>query len=146
MAAGNRANTASVLLFDTARRMKLMRDRTELGFTWRSSFRNAEVNRLHAEGFGHRALEIDWRTQLENHSLGWVCGRRGQELIGFVNVAWDGGVHAFALDTVVASSARRAGLGAELVARAALGAGAARSSWTRWSQVRPEEPASGPSC
>jgi len=61
--------------------------------------------------------------------LGWVCARRYGELAGFVNVAWDGGVHAFVLDTVVAASARRAGIGTELVARAARGAGAAGCEW-----------------
>jgi GNAT superfamily N-acetyltransferase len=42
----------------------------------------------------------------------------GSELIGFVNVAWDGGVHAFLLDTVVAQSARRRGIAAQMVAMA----------------------------
>jgi hypothetical protein len=34
-----------------------------------------------------------------------VCARQGRELVGFVNVAWDGVVHAFVLDTMVAFDA-----------------------------------------
>jgi ribosomal protein S18 acetylase RimI-like enzyme len=58
----------------------------------------------------------DWLGQVENHSLGWVCARTGDDLVGFVNVAWDGGVHAFVLDTIVATNARRRGIGKQLVA------------------------------
>jgi GNAT superfamily N-acetyltransferase len=43
----------------------------------------------------------------------------GQALVGFVNVAWDGGVHAFLLDPCVYPSHRRLGLGTRLVRRAA---------------------------
>jgi GNAT superfamily N-acetyltransferase len=49
--------------------------------------------------------------------------------VGFVNVAWDGATHAFVLDTVVAASIRRQGVGAELVAVAADGARAAGCAW-----------------
>lgn len=34
-------------------------------------------------------------------SLTWVTAFDGETLVGFVNVAWDGGVHAFLLDTTV---------------------------------------------
>jgi ribosomal protein S18 acetylase RimI-like enzyme len=96
---------------------------------WRGEFDNAEVNALHAEGFGHRLLDIDWHTQLHRHSLGWVCARQAGELVGFVNVAWDGGVHAFILDTLVASRARHRGIGTALVAAAAEHASAAGCEW-----------------
>ncbi|MEV5978119.1 GNAT family N-acetyltransferase [Streptomyces sp. NPDC052114] len=99
-------------------------------YAWRGDFEDAEVNGLHAEGFGHPALDIGWRAQVERHSLGWVCARDDAgDLAGFVNVAWDGGVHAFVLDTVVAARARRRGIGAALVARAAEGARAAHCEW-----------------
>lgn len=102
---------------------------TDVVYEWRGAFDNAEVNRLHAEGFDHRLLEIDWRRQLERHSLGWVCARRGGDLVGFVNIPWDGDSHAFVLDTLVAGSARRGGIGSELVARAAREARAAGCEW-----------------
>jgi ribosomal protein S18 acetylase RimI-like enzyme len=82
---------------------------------WRGEFENDELNRLHAEGFNHRVLDDDWRGQVERHSLGWVTARDGEALVGFVNVAWDGAIHAFILDTLVAGSARRRGVGADLV-------------------------------
>jgi GNAT superfamily N-acetyltransferase len=98
-------------------------------YEWRGSFENAEVNALHAEGFGHRVLDDDWRGQVERHSLGWVCARDGTDLVGFVNVAWDGGVHAFVLDTLVAPRARRRGIGTGLVARAVDEAREAGCEW-----------------
>ena len=87
-------------------------------YEWRGEFTSAEANALHAECFGHPVLtdaEWDWRGQVEGHSLGWVCARDGEELVGFVNVAWDGVVHAFVLDTMVAARARRHGVGTRLV-------------------------------
>lgn len=55
---------------------------------------------------------------LRRHSAGWVCAYDGDRLIGFVNVAWDGATHFFLLDTTVAPSHRRRGIGAGLVERA----------------------------
>jgi len=36
-------------------------------------------------------------------------------LVGFVNVVWDGGVHAFILDTMVGTKVRRSGVGKQLI-------------------------------
>jgi hypothetical protein len=45
------------------------------------------------------------------HSLGWVTARQPDgALVGFVNVAWDGGDHAFLLDTKVATENQRQGI------------------------------------
>lgn len=101
----------------------------ELEYRWRGDFENDEVNRLHAEGFEHPLLKIDWRGQLDRHSLGWVCARRQGQLVGFLNVAWDGDAHAFLLDSVVAAAARHAGIGTELVSAAAQQARAAGCEW-----------------
>jgi GNAT superfamily N-acetyltransferase len=98
-------------------------------YQWRGSFDNTEVNALHAEAFGHRVLDDDWRGQVGGHSVGWVCARGGEQLVGFVNVAWDGGVHAFILDTVVSADARREGIGKALVAAAVAGAKEAGCEW-----------------
>ena len=98
-------------------------------YEWRGEFANTAVNALHAEGFNHRVLDIDWLDQVHRHSLGWVCARRHGELVGFVNVAWDGGVHAFILDTLVRGYLRRSGIGAELIAAAVQGARAAQCEW-----------------
>jgi GNAT superfamily N-acetyltransferase len=98
-------------------------------YTWRGTFSNTEVNALHAVGFGHRLLADDWLAQVSRHSLGWVCAREGDELAGFVNVAWDGGVHAFILDTMVAPAGRHRGVGTRLVATAAENAARAGCEW-----------------
>ena len=103
-----------------------------LTYEWRGRFASAETNALHAECFGHRVLadeEWDWRGQVEGHSLGWVCARDGDELVGFVNVAWDGVVHAFVLDTMVTAGARRHRVGTRLVELAVEGARAAGCEW-----------------
>ncbi len=87
----------------------------DIDYQWRGDFENAEVNALHAEGFGHRLLDDGWKGQLSRHSLGWVCARDGEELVGFVNVPWDGATHAFIIDTLVAERARRQGIGAQMI-------------------------------
>ncbi|CAM5635102.1 hypothetical protein STENM327S_02591 [Streptomyces tendae] len=88
-------------------------------YLWRGDVDNALLEALHADGFGHPVEETDWRARLERHSLGWVCARQDGSLVGFVNVAWDGGAHAFLLDTVVARHCRSRGVGARLVEVAA---------------------------
>ena len=99
-------------------------------YRWRGGFDNAEVEALHAEGFDHPVLTgDDWTGQVERHSLGWVCARDGDDLVGFVNVAWDGGSHAFVLDTLVTASVRRQGVGTRLVEIAAEGAREAGCEW-----------------
>ncbi|HTF10230.1 MAG TPA: GNAT family N-acetyltransferase [Asanoa sp.] len=100
-----------------------------ISYRWRGDFDNAEVTALHAEGFGQPTTPDDWWGRVNRHSLGWVCGRAGGALVGFVNVAWDGATHAFVLDTVVATAARRQGVGAGLVGVAADGARAAGCTW-----------------
>lgn len=107
-----------------------MSETHEVVYEWRGGFENAEVNTLHAEGFDYTPGDHDWRGQLEQHSLGWVCARnQDTHLVGFVNVAWDGGTHAVLLDTVVAAGERHRGVGVELVAEATRGARAAGCDW-----------------
>jgi GNAT superfamily N-acetyltransferase len=102
---------------------------TDVTLFWRGAFSNDELNRLHAECFDHRVLTDDWWGQVNRHSLGWAVQRTGDVLVGFVNVAWDGGVHAFVLDTMVTAPFRRRGLAAQLIAAAAEGARAAGCEW-----------------
>lgn len=102
---------------------------TAIEYAWRGPFRNAEVNALHAEAFAHPLGDADWRGQVERHSLGWVCAREAGELVGWVNVAWDGCVHAFLLDTIVAVRARHRGIGRRMVTVAVEHARAAGCEW-----------------
>ena len=98
-------------------------------YEWRGPFTSTEVSALHAAAFGHREAARNWRDQVERHSLGWVCARNGDDLAGFVNVAWDGGAHAFILDTMVAAGMQRRGIGAGLVAVAVREARRAGCEW-----------------
>ncbi len=100
-----------------------------ISYEWRGPFRNDELGALHGAGFGQPAREHDWQAQVQRHSLGWVCARDGACLAGFVNVAWDGGSHAFLLDTVVAARLQHQGAGTKLVAVAAEQARAAGCAW-----------------
>jgi predicted N-acetyltransferase YhbS len=86
--------------------------------TWRGEFSNHEANELHAEAFGTRVFssaEWDWDGLVRSHSLGWVTARSAAGLVGFVNVVWDGFVHAWIQDEMVAISARHKGIGRELI-------------------------------
>jgi len=67
------------------------------------------------------AWGADWTGDLDSildRSLVHVGAYEGETLIGYVNVAWDGGVHAFLLDPTVHPSHRRRGIGSGLVKRA----------------------------
>ena len=101
-------------------------------YEWRGEFGNDEMNALHAEAFETRVFdesEWNWRELTERHSLGWVVARDGSLLVGFVNVLWDGLVHAWLQDTMVSNSARGKGVGTELVSVARSGAKAADCEW-----------------
>ena len=54
---------------------------------------------------------------------------RATELIGFVNIAWDGGLHAFLLDPTVHPAFRRRGIGLALVGAAVRAAAARGLDW-----------------
>ena len=96
---------------------------------WRGRFENDELNALHAECFEHALLDDDWWRQVSTHSLGWVTARLAGRLVGFVNVAWDGGVHAFLLDTMVTGSMRGHRLATRIVAVAGRNAADAGCEW-----------------
>jgi GNAT superfamily N-acetyltransferase len=98
-------------------------------YEWRGDVDNQALNAVHAEGFEHRVLDDDWRGQVERHSLGWVCAWDDDALVGFVNVPWDGAIHAFIIDTLVAVSHRRQGVGKRLIEVAVEQARAAKCEW-----------------
>ncbi len=66
------------------------------------------------------------------HSLSYVCAYHEEQLVGFVNLAWDGGVHAFLVDATVHPDYRRRGIGRGLVLRAVQ---AAREHGVEWVHV-----------
>ena len=61
-------------------------------------------------------------------SFTWVTARDGASLVGFVNVAWDGGVHFFLLDTTVDPDHQRRGVGLAVI-RAAIDACRGNGHW-----------------
>jgi GNAT superfamily N-acetyltransferase len=56
---------------------------------------------------------------IHERSLTWISAWRLEQLVGYVNVATDGGVHAFLINTTVHPSEQRQGLGRRLVRAAA---------------------------
>jgi ribosomal protein S18 acetylase RimI-like enzyme len=91
---------------------------------------DAELSALHAQAFGGDPAELTpWARRLERHALTWIGAFDHGRLAGFVQVAWDGGAHAFVLDTAVDPAARRRGIGAALVAAATDEARAAGCEW-----------------
>ncbi|MEI8238054.1 MAG: GNAT family N-acetyltransferase [Actinomycetota bacterium] len=101
--------------------------------TWRGDFDDLEINTLHAAAFGTRMFsptEWPWRALVEDHSLGWVTARTDDgTLVGFVNVVWDGLVHAWLQDTMVLPSLHRQGIGERVVAVAVDHARRAGCEW-----------------
>ncbi len=91
---------------------------------------NVELNALFAAAWpGHTTSDFQ---PILRRSLAYVCAYRGQDLLGFVNLAWDGGIHAFLLDTTVHPSVQRVGIGRSLVNRAVA---AAREHGIEWIHV-----------
>jgi ribosomal protein S18 acetylase RimI-like enzyme len=100
----------------------------QIEYRWRAEASDSELVAL-VESHGGRS-EVGWWDRIRPVSLGWVTARRpGGELIGFVNVAWDGGDHAFLLDTKVASAYQRRGIATAIVAEAVRQAKAAGCEW-----------------
>ena len=62
-------------------------------------------------------------------SLAYICAYQNLRLAGFVNLAWDGGFHAFLLDTTVHPTLQRRGIGLALVQHALAAASQHGVSW-----------------
>jgi ribosomal protein S18 acetylase RimI-like enzyme len=103
-------------------------DTDTVTFVWRGDLRDDELYDL-TESHGGNPLR-GWWDRIRPRSLGWVAARSVDgKLVGFVNVAWDGGDHAFLLDTKVRPSHQHRGVGTELVHLAAEHAKAAGCEW-----------------
>ncbi|MEV7597128.1 GNAT family N-acetyltransferase [Kitasatospora sp. NPDC089797] len=99
----------------------------EVVLTVRPELTDAELDALFGASWpGHRSVSF---APVLARSSTWVAARRGDRLVGFVNVAGDGGAHAFILDTTVHPDERRRGLGARLVRAAADAARACGAEW-----------------
>jgi ribosomal protein S18 acetylase RimI-like enzyme len=100
----------------------------DLHYRWRGALTDAEMVEL-VLAHGAR-VQPGWWDRIRPHSLGWVTARGpGGIVAGFVNVAWDGGDHAFLLDTKVRSEFQRRGIATELVRIAVARSRAAGCEW-----------------
>lgn len=97
-------------------------------YRWRCPVRFEEVDVLVGLAFGDTPARGWWR-RVRPRSLGWVTAHDDATLVGFVNVITDGGLHVFILDTAVAPTHRRRGIGTGLVRRAAIRAREADCEW-----------------
>ncbi|NNH64265.1 GNAT family N-acetyltransferase [Rhizobium laguerreae] len=76
----------------------------------------AELNALWSAAWGSQQSR-DFAPIL-SRSLAHIGAYDNERLVGFVNVAWDGGIHAFILDTSVHPYMRRQGIATRLVKEA----------------------------
>ena len=87
------------------------------------------MNTLHGVAFDHEPFDDPWTELTASHSLGWVTARVETDLVGFANVVWDGQVHAWLQDVIVAPAHQRRGIGLGLVRAATNGARGAGCEW-----------------
>jgi ribosomal protein S18 acetylase RimI-like enzyme len=90
---------------------------------------DGELSALHAAAFESELSVEPWAERLERWALTWVGAFSNDQLVGFVQVCWDGGAHAFVLDTAVHPDHGRQGIGTQLVLTAAAEARDARCEW-----------------
>ncbi|HVH51273.1 MAG TPA: GNAT family N-acetyltransferase [Gaiellaceae bacterium] len=102
--------------------------RDDITYRWRGELTDDEMVEL-VESHGGNAA-VGWWDRIRPHSLGWVTARDADGLlVGFVNVATDGGDHAFLIDTKTRGSHQRQGIGTHTVRLAAQQAKAAGCEW-----------------
>jgi GNAT superfamily N-acetyltransferase len=93
----------------------------------RPSLTDAELNVLFAASWpGHEARAFGATLA---HCLTYFGAYRGEDLVGFVKVAWDRAEHAFLLDPTVHPAERRQGVGTALVRTAAVAAARSGALW-----------------
>jgi GNAT superfamily N-acetyltransferase len=102
----------------------------EIDYRLSPAIDNDALNHLLADAWPDHARR-DF-SRILPRSLGYVCAFAGNRVIGFVNVAWDGDMHAFLLDPMVQTEFRRRGIGTALVRHAA---NLARSKGAEWLHV-----------
>jgi GNAT superfamily N-acetyltransferase len=96
---------------------------------------NDELNELWAKAWGsHNRRDFG---RVLTRSLAHLAAYDGEHLVGFVNVAGDGGSHAFILDTCVHPRIRRKGIATQLVKKAI---NVARDRGAEWLHVDFEPP------
>ena len=92
---------------------------------------NPELDQLFLAAWPNHKAPFDFGPELE-HALVFVCAYSTERLVGFVRIAWDGGIHAFVLEPTVHREFQRQGIGKTLVAKAA---DAAKEHGMHWLHV-----------
>ncbi len=91
------------------------------------AIRNEDLNALFESAWpSHETRDFQ---PILSRSLVYIGAYQGSRLVGFVNVAWDGGVHGFILDTTVHQQFQRRGLGLRLLREAERQARASGLEW-----------------
>ena len=99
----------------------------EIQYRERPVVESMALNTLFLESWpSHRERDF---ARVHQHSLTFICTFVGSRLVGYVNVATDGGAHTFLLDPTVHPAFRHRGIGTELVRRATNAARAAKAEW-----------------
>lgn len=98
------------------KRIQIHNSQSDVTYSVSPLVTNDELNTLFAAAWREHSAR-DFSTIL-NRSLAFVCAYHSTDLIGFVNLAWDGGIHAFVLDTTVHPEYQRRGIGRKLVQQA----------------------------
>ncbi len=103
---------------------------SEIELEVRCDVDDRELSELHARAFGSDFAQVEpWADRLARHSLSWVGAFHADQLVGFVHACWDGGRHAFLLDTVVEPTFQHRCIGRALVRRLTAEVAAAGCDW-----------------
>ncbi len=89
-----------------------------------------DLNKLWLEAWGSEEPK-DFSAIL-SRSLAHIAAYEDDRLVGLVNVAWDGGAHAFILDTCVIPQMRRKGIATRMVVESI---NVARERGAKWLHV-----------
>ena len=110
------AHRAWLRAFDRAERLHRSARDTDIDYRANPDVTSDALNELFAASRPDHAWR-DFTSELK-HCPAIVCAYAGDRLVGFIKLAWDGGVHAFLLDTTVHPELRRRGIGQRLVQHA----------------------------
>jgi ribosomal protein S18 acetylase RimI-like enzyme len=90
-------------------------DRGPIEFLRRQKLHAEDLDALFAAAWGSPKPGYE---RVFAHSFTWVSAVKGENLVGFANVAWDGDSHFFLLDTTVHPAWQGKGIGRRLVEEA----------------------------
>jgi GNAT superfamily N-acetyltransferase len=108
----------------------------EIELRLNAPFRDEEIALLFKAAWGEQAPDVPPAVE---HCLAHICAYSAERLVGFVKLAWDGGIHAFLLDTTVHPDYQRRGIGRSLVALAVDVAADSGIEWLHVDYDRPSE-------